>query len=100
MLAGNEFLYLVDQHIKHVLIHGLEQMVVAGQLDVFGARDIASQIPSRFDRNERIAFAMKDQRRHPDRRQQMADVDFVISPQQGDDRTWTRYSSFESAEPF
>ena len=97
--AGYEFLDLVEKHVQHILVEGLEQMVVAGQLDVFGSGDIASQEPSGFDRDQRIALAMEDQGRHRDRRQKIADVDLVIRPHQGEDRTRTRDGSLESAEP-
>jgi hypothetical protein len=97
--AGHEFVDPIEKGVQHVLIQGLEHMVVARQLDVSGARNIVSQVPSSLDWDERIALAMQDQCRHPDRRQKMADVDLVVRPHQGEDRTRARHGALESAKP-
>ncbi len=97
--AGYEFLDLVEKQVQHVLIEGLEQMVAAGQLDESGSRNVASQLSAGVDRHERIAHAMQDQGRHPDRRQNIGDVDLIVGPQQGNDSGRTRHGALESPEP-
>src|SRR6266851_2981400 len=51
------------------------------------------------DRNRRITLAMKNQGRHPDRRQHVADVALVIGCLQRENRSRTRRGAFEPAKP-
>src|SRR5271156_727102 len=75
-------------------------MVFAWQLDIFRVGDVTSQVTSGFDRGRRIIFAMEDQGRRLDRRQNVADVVLVVGPHQGDDGPRTRNGALETAEPF
>lgn len=44
--AGNELLDLIEKKIEHILIEGLEQMVLAGEFDVLRAKDLLSHVVS------------------------------------------------------
>ena len=52
-------------------------MVHAWQLMVHGARNIFGQVPPRRNRDHRITRAMKNQRRYPERVQQVTNIDLV-----------------------
>ena len=97
--AGDELFDLVDQEVQGLLIEGLEQMVVARELDVLGAGDVLRQVASGLDRNGPITDAMEDQGRRLDRRQHVPDVDLVVGPHQGEDGARTRRGPLQPAEP-
>ena len=67
------------------LIEGLEQVVVARQLDILGAGDVLRQVASGVDGDGPVTDAMENQRRGLDRGQHVADVDLVVGPHQGQD---------------
>src|SRR5439155_17908168 len=90
---------LVEEEIKDTLIERLEQMVVAREFNVLGSRDVLSQVAAGVDRDQRITFAMEDQGRCLDRRQKVADIDFVVGPRQGEDGPRTRCGSLEMRKP-
>ena len=64
-------------------------MVVARKLDIFGSRDVLGDVASAFDRDGLVADAMENQGRQMNRRQDMADVDLIVGPQQRQDRSRT-----------
>ena len=69
---GQESLDLVE---KRILVADERQMIVAGQLHEARAGDQARDVAALLDAQAAIAGTMHDQRRHLDRRQDVADVD-------------------------
>src|SRR5262245_19981182 len=74
-------------------------MVVAGELDVLGAADVLRQIAPGLDRHRLVADAMQNQGRRLDGRQDVADVDLVVGPQQRQDGAGARRSALQATEP-
>ena len=85
--AGEELLDLVEQR---VLVADPRQVVVAGQLDEAARRGSARRGSGRPRRNGAVAGAVEDERRHADRRQDVADVDLGVHPRQRDGRAGAR----------
>lgn len=69
--ASDEFLDLVE---NRVCLPG-EWGVRAFQLDELGARDLPRHVARAFDRGDRVAITMDDQRRYRDRVQHRVYVD-------------------------
>jgi hypothetical protein len=80
--ARDELLDLVDQEIHRRLIEGLEQVVVAGKLDLLGAADVLRQVATGLDGDRSISHAMENQGGCLDGGQDLADVDVVVGPHQ------------------
>jgi hypothetical protein len=72
------------QHL--VLIANEREVVVAGQLDELGARDVRRQVAPLFHVERAIARSMQHEGRHANRRQHPTDVDRRVHPRQRDGR--------------
>src|SRR5439155_6591224 len=72
--AGEKLLDLVADAVGYV--H--KTVIVSRQFDIFCAGNVMAEIAPGLDIATRIADAMHDQRRDPDRREDRADVDFRV----------------------
>ena len=61
----DELLDLVEQRVG---VAGEVDVIVAGQLDVAGARDVVGQVATVGDVDQPVAATVQDQRRDADRR--------------------------------
>jgi len=74
-VARQEALDLIEHG---VLVAGAEEMVAARKLDLAGIRDSSCDPAREGRRDDPITFAVKDQGRRPDTRQQRTDVEMQI----------------------
>src|SRR6516164_782951 len=78
--AGEKFLDFVGDSIGNLQ----KTMVISGQLDVFRAGNVLSQIAAGLDVAARVAGSMHDERRHADRRQDRTDINLGVHTSQRD----------------
>ena len=63
-------------------------MIGAGQLDVSGTWDVLGEIGRSLQGEGVLLLAVEHERRHPDRRQDVAHVTLAVHAAEGDHRTW------------
>src|SRR2546426_3435779 len=79
-LASDKFLDLVDDRFG---IGGPGEMVGAGEFDQFRVWNLPGYVTAGADVGGEVAGRVQDQCRHPNRGQNVANVDLVIHPRQG-----------------
>src|ERR671922_2330082 len=77
--SGEELLHLVDDGVD---VAGPDQVLVAEQLDVLRSRDLLRDPAALLDVHVAIVDALEHERRDLNRRQDLADVDLTVHPQE------------------
>ena len=67
-----------------------QQVILAGKLDEARARDVLGEEPAFLDVGVAVVGAVHDERRHPDRGQDVAHVDRRVHLEQGERRAGAR----------
>ena len=86
-VTRQEALDLIEQGI---LVAGAEEMVAARKLDLAGIRDSSCDPAREGRRDDPITFAVKDQGRRPDTRQQRTDVEMQIHLEERPGTAWAQ----------
>src|SRR5262249_7508093 len=97
--SGYEFLDPIDEQVQHFLVESLEQMIVAGQLDIVGAGNVHRQVSAGVDRDQGVSRTMHQQHRHPYRVQNATAVELIVCAHQGENRARAGYRALQPAEP-
>ena len=81
--AREELLDLVEHGLA---VSGEGVVIDSCQLDPLGVGDVLGQVPARLDRDDAVARAVEDECGHPDRGQDVTDVDLHRDVEPGSGR--------------